>query len=141
MLQVSRIFRWLYFVVPVFAAAAAIFYVSSLEKISVPDIGLNFEDKILHAFAYFVFGLIIIRAFHFGKSQPVYLKIKIITIIVGFLYGLSDEFHQSMVPGRSSEVWDWLADAVGIVMGAELYRRFIRVDMAIFQMAKRFLKR
>jgi VanZ family protein len=33
------------------------------------------------------------------------------------LYGASDEWHQSFVPGRYPAVSDWLADAAGIVIG------------------------
>jgi len=34
---------------------------------------------------------------------------------IGFcsLYGLSDEWHQSYVPGRQSDAMDWLADSIG----------------------------
>ena len=141
MLQDNRSILFIYFVVPAFTAAAVIFYVSSIEGITFPEIGLSFDDKIFHCLAYFLFGLLIVRALHFGKLQPVYLRIKIISIIIGFLYGFSDELHQSFVPGRSAEFWDWLADAVGIVMGVEFYRRLINVDIEIFQMAKRFAKR
>ena len=28
-----------------------------------------------------------------------------------------DEYHQRFIPGRDSSIWDWTADAVGIVIG------------------------
>jgi VanZ family protein len=34
------------------------------------------------------------------------------------LYGISDEFHQYFVPGRSVDVYDVLADALGGLLGA-----------------------
>ena len=38
-------------------------------------------------------------------------------IIVGSVYGVLDEFHQSFVPGRSADPWDVLADIFGTVFG------------------------
>lgn len=38
-------------------------------------------------------------------------------IAVGLLYALSDEWHQMYVPGRSPDLADWLADAVGLLTG------------------------
>lgn len=35
-------------------------------------------------------------------------------------YGISDELHQSFVPGRDCNVWDWLADTLGAIIGAGL---------------------
>jgi len=39
-------------------------------------------------------------------------------VFVSTLYGLSDEVHQAMVPGRSSELADVIADFVGSAAGA-----------------------
>ena len=50
----------------------------------------------------------------------------LIPIVLGALYGLSDELHQAMVPGRSSEVGDWVADALGTAVGVLLYLWFHR---------------
>ncbi len=36
-----------------------------------------------------------------------------ISLSVVILYGLFDEFHQGFVPGRTSDIFDALADAVG----------------------------
>lgn len=40
------------------------------------------------------------------------------------LYGISDEWHQSFVVGRSSDVLDWLADTSGAVLASFLLMRF-----------------
>ena len=39
------------------------------------------------------------------------------SIVVGIAYAASDEWHQTMVPGRSGSVEDVLIDAAGIVVG------------------------
>jgi VanZ family protein len=40
-------------------------------------------------------------------------------------YGLTDEIHQSFVPGRDCNVWDWIADAAGALAGAAAARLVI----------------
>lgn len=42
------------------------------------------------------------------------------------LYAASDEWHQSMVPGRTSAVRDVLLDSVGAAAGILLLRRMLR---------------
>jgi VanZ family protein len=36
-------------------------------------------------------------------------------------YGITDEFHQSFVIGRSSDLVDWSADVTGGAIGAAVY--------------------
>lgn len=33
-------------------------------------------------------------------------------------YGVIDEAHQYFVPGRNCNIWDWIADTLGAVIGA-----------------------
>ena len=39
-------------------------------------------------------------------------------VAISSLYGVTDEYHQLFVPGRSFDVLDMLADALGSVVGA-----------------------
>lgn len=38
-------------------------------------------------------------------------------ILLGLLYGVSDEWHQSFVPGRTPSAGDLAADGVGVLAG------------------------
>ena len=42
------------------------------------------------------------------------------TIGIGILYAMSDEFHQSFSPGRSPKVTDVYIDTLGVIVGALL---------------------
>ena len=42
----------------------------------------------------------------------------------GAAYGATDEWHQSFVPGRETELGDWVADATGAAVALLLYRRW-----------------
>ena len=72
-------------------------------------------DKLLHAAAYFVFGLLCLRAFHGGLRAP-RTQAAWSAMLLAIGYGAFDEIHQSWVPGRYSSVPDWLADAAGALL-------------------------
>ncbi|MCX6954305.1 MAG: VanZ family protein [Verrucomicrobia bacterium] len=42
-------------------------------------------------------------------------------VLAASAYGVSDEFHQSFVPGRSVEVADWMADTLGAALAVSAY--------------------
>ena len=94
---------------PFLASLAIVFWLSSMSE--VPG-ARYFWDKLLHTVGYAGLGVLALRAFHGGFDRPrpaptVYAGLAVI------LWGISDEFHQSFVPGRDSSAWDVLADAVG----------------------------
>jgi VanZ family protein len=136
--KVSWGIRFVYFVLPLIVFAAAIFYMSSLGNVETP-LTFHLSDKFLHMLAYSLFGWLLIRALHFGRREPISKKLLFIAVLIGAFYGLTDEFHQYFVPGRHSEFLDWLADAIGVFLGAELYRRLHRFEMQIVQFASKSL--
>jgi VanZ family protein len=75
------------------------------------------SDKILHVGAYAALGLLILRALGNGRLDRLTTQRAILAVVLTVLYGLSDEFHQSFVPGRTPELMDVAADAVGATIG------------------------
>lgn len=72
---------------------------------------IEFQDKVLHFGAYFVMAVFSWRAFrHQGLIGR---NLALASMLFCSVYGLSDEWHQSFVPGRTSSGWDWLADSLG----------------------------
>lgn len=49
----------------------------------------------------------------------------LIPFIIGTLYAVTDELHQSFVPGRSCEVRDMMIDAAGVAVGALITIRIV----------------
>ena len=91
---------------PALAWGALIYILSSRPTTFVP---LQFgTDKLAHFGAYAVLGYLLARA-HAALGWPAW-----VAVAVGLLYALSDEIHQSFVPGRAAEVGDWVADALGV---------------------------
>jgi VanZ family protein len=75
-------------------------------------------DKLQHFLAYGVLGVSVgLWALPvFWKRRPVLALL--LTTLVGSVCGVIDEVHQYFVPGRSCDVWDWLADTLGALLGA-----------------------
>ncbi|MFA7662800.1 MAG: epoxyqueuosine reductase QueH [Patescibacteria group bacterium] len=86
-----------------------------------PSIPLIFKDKLAHFGEYGILAFLLARViFHNPKEIPErYLLLT--AIIFASLYGVTDEFHQSFVPGRSVDFFDWLADTIGAIMGAGFF--------------------
>jgi len=94
-----------------------------------PDVlpGWPFQDKFLHAGVYGLLGILWVRAFN---TRPAWRGrrwgLVLIGVTLATLYGLSDEWHQSFVPARTSDWADLLADFVGSVAGCTLFAHFLR---------------
>lgn len=105
------------FALPVFGAALSIFYVSSIPQLPFLQTTFAWQDKVLHIIAYFIFGLSLLIAFIPYKKTSLKNKL-IIFISIGTFYGASDEYHQSFIIGRSSEIADLVADIIGIILSS-----------------------
>jgi VanZ family protein len=98
---------------PVLAWAGLIFGLSS-----VPDLGTGLGGwdlvlrKIAHTAEYAILGALLVRATgHAGLA-----------FALGTLYAVSDEIHQSFVPGRMGSPLDVAIDAVGVAIGIALWQ-------------------
>lgn len=73
-------------------------------------------DKVAHVLEYAVLGWLGQRALREVGLSPG--RAALVSAAGAILYGASDEWHQSFVPGRSSDPADVAADAAGAVLGA-----------------------
>jgi VanZ family protein len=82
---------------------------------SIPDpaIPADVSDFSLHEAVYFGLTLLLIRALARGRWRGVTWTALAGAWLVAVLYGVSDEWHQSFVPNRHSELRDLGADAIG----------------------------
>jgi len=107
--------------------AGVIFYLSHLPGADIPPMFYG-EDKLIHAFVFgilgfFTLGAMKTRADGYRAVQP-WLAVTLVTV-----YGVLDEFHQHFVPGRTSDIHDVMADAVGGMLGVWLLYRFINARL------------
>jgi hypothetical protein len=98
---------------PVLAWAALIFALSSI-----PDLGTGLGGwdlalrKLAHAAEYAVLGALLVRATGRGG----------LALVVGTLYAVSDELHQTLVAGRMGSPVDVAIDALGVACGVFLWQ-------------------
>jgi VanZ family protein len=102
----SNLLYWL----PALLCAALIFFFSTR---SAPPVTEQVSDYLAHFLEYAFFALTLV----WGATSGFLRQLTSIDVawlwIVAVLYGLSDEFHQSFVPGRHASLSDIAADALG----------------------------
>ncbi|MEI6336772.1 MAG: VanZ family protein [Methylococcaceae bacterium] len=99
-----------------------IYWLSDQASLKQPfDFGFDYQDKLYHAGAYSIMGLLAWRSFKHLMSSPIIPAL--LSIAFCSLYGLSDEWHQSFIAGRESDVADWVADTSGAVMAVMLLHK------------------
>ncbi|MGB5138170.1 MAG: VanZ family protein [Candidatus Zixiibacteriota bacterium] len=102
-----------YYKLPPVLLAALIILLSSLPNAHPPSFNIRNIDKFYHGLEYFLFGLLLFRAFpdlHGSPRKAIYYAL---LFGFGFAYAGLDETVQSFVPNRDSSIGDWLADATG----------------------------
>lgn len=112
----GRRLKFLKFWFPVFLYSGIIFYASSLPYVK-PPLEIKNLDKAVHILEYLPFGFLLARAFALFPA----VEIGRVVTLCSLLYGISDEYHQSFVPGRESGVPDVIADTIGGFLGAGIY--------------------
>lgn len=95
---------------PVVVSMAAIFVLSGMSS---PPAPIKVSDKTEHFVGYGVLGAITARATAGATLSGLTGGAATTAWVVASLYGVSDEYHQSFVPGRTSDPADALADTAG----------------------------
>lgn len=106
---------------PLILYAILIFWLSSLERPFVITPEFEHSDKLIHFLEYAVFGFILIRAIRNSDENISGNAAVLITFLIGTFYGLTDELHQSVVPGRFASVYDFIFDSIGTFVGAIVF--------------------
>ncbi|MBU0548684.1 MAG: VanZ family protein [Candidatus Omnitrophica bacterium] len=99
---------------PVVTWAVFIFYLSGIPNLKT---GLEFDfvlRKISHVVEYLILVFLLYRAFAGSFDNINTARLFIYSAVLSFLYAISDELHQSFVPGRNCSIQDVLIDAMGI---------------------------
>lgn len=110
---------------------AFIFWLSSMSRPPLPA-GFLSADKLAHLLLYAGLGGLagIAVAGETGR-RPSLLSVLLVTA-----YGMTDEFHQSFVPGRSADIRDVGADMAGALLAQAAICLWVRVRSAAAARAK-----
>lgn len=90
-----------------------------------PPYVATLPDWSTHAGAFAVLAVLACRAFAGRLGAPLRSGDALRVVVLCVAYGVTDEFHQSFVPGREATAWDVAKDAVGAVVGVWVYRRVV----------------
>ena len=91
-----------------------IFYLSSLQDMDISRFPENF-DKVVHTGIYIPLSFLLYLSF---RKSGVRRYVFFMAFIFAVGYGISDEIHQSFVPGRDAAPGDVLADTFGAFIGS-----------------------
>ncbi len=106
---------------PAAAWAGVLFFLSAIPGKHVPSLSLPGEDKFAHLALYAIFG----AALAWGWVRSARERSALPILALGVLYAVSDEWHQTFVPGRDPSLADLLTDTAGVLLGYWLFS-FVR---------------
>jgi VanZ family protein len=118
--QMNEVLR----MVPMALAMGTIFFVSHQpgDSLSLPQ--LPGFDKLAHMISYGVLAMAVFFAWSEQQKSSKPRAVMLATLVFCLLYGISDEFHQSFIPGRTVSVYDLLADGVGAAMACAFWAKY-----------------
>ncbi len=106
---------------PVTIYAILIFYISSKPGDQIPSV-FPLQDILAHIIEYTFFALLLNRAMKYSYAGLPYRGRIFWVCLIAVIYALSDEFHQSFVPGRDASLFDLAWDSMGIAIANTIYR-------------------
>ena len=97
-----------------------IFYLSHIPQDNLPEEALRIKnvDLLFHFLEYSVLGFLLFQSISVDSlliTNPLHG-----TILIGTLFAISDEYHQSFVPGRHMSTMDMIFDSLGVLFGSFL---------------------
>jgi VanZ family protein len=110
---VSR--RWL----PPILWAVFIVVITSLPASAVPEVGgvPTGTDKLVHLGVYAILGWLSVRA---AWTPERGWRAWLLTILIIAALAATDEWLQRYSPGRTPNIWDWIADVTGATIGVTI---------------------
>lgn len=119
-LMIKFIKLWL----PFIACAVIIAYLSNQPSLrsSLPD-GWDFVfRKIAHMLEYAILTWLTVRVLRFsGKVE--FNRALVLGALIAVLYAVSDEYHQTFIPGREGTARDVIIDSIGVAVFVWYYKR------------------
>lgn len=112
--------KLLFYKLPPILYAGLILALSSIPNAQPPSFDIANIDKFYHTLEYFIYGLLVFRAFpeaQFSGRKKIFYAL---LFAFGWAFAACDETVQSFVPNRDSSVWDWLADFTGYTLAGTL---------------------
>ena len=122
--ELNKSRKFLLYQLPAILWIIAIFIQSSISKLATPDLGFKSQDKLAHLVEFAILAFLLTKAFFYYPNAQWRKKWYLLTLLVGGFYAVFDETHQFFVPGRTADLYDVLADVIGVLIVITIYRFF-----------------
>jgi VanZ family protein len=96
----------------------------ALSSRPIPEGVAFMPDWLTHGGAWLVLAVLAYRALDPAGSAS--WSMAVLCVVLCTAYGVTDELHQSLVPGRVADAWDVMMDFAGSVAGTVLARALLR---------------
>ena len=87
-------------------------------------------DKVVHVIMYATFAFLCIwgyRSQYIAKDKTQRIKALVLTVIIGIAYGgLTEIIQEHLVPTRTGDWFDFLADSIGTLLGISVFGLIFR---------------
>ena len=104
----------------VFVYALGLFLLSNSASAKGYAMKVGVPDPVSHGFLYLGLGILLYWALRGRVKAPFSPLWASITVVLGTLYALSDELHQSFIIGRDADMVDFLSDVGGLLLAVVL---------------------
>jgi VanZ family protein len=84
-------------------------------------VSIEFMSIVAHMLLYGTLALLLLYAFWDGRQ--ISRSMMLAAVVGAVLYGVTDEFHQSFVPGRNASVFDLVVNACGATIAVIAWPR------------------
>jgi len=106
---------------PVIIIMGVIFFLSHQPGELFTPYDFQWADKLAHLSVYAVLCITVIYAFPDRYRRSAKGMVIGVSIVLCLVYGLSDEFHQSFIPGRYPSIADVAADVIGASLACMIW--------------------
>jgi len=108
-----------------------IFSLSTRAYMKPPGPEFHYKDKVAHLCEYSVLGMLLWGALgaRSERSERARALTLLMLVAIGASVGATDEMIQGFVPGRSKDIFDWIADTIGVSIGVSAFL-FTRARLA-----------
>ena len=99
---------------------------SSVPGNAIPEIITFWQwDKVAHGAEFFVFTVLLFRYLVRGRHKTPGQALRL-CLFIGLMYAALDELHQILIPKRECSIYDFAADAAGILAGISAAWQYYR---------------
>ena len=107
---------FLLYVCPALLCCLAIFYLGTIRTPIIIPQELWSKDKLNHCLAFGVLAFLTERAIRFQFAGARALRVTAMSVAISSVTGALLEAWQSLLPYRTAELLDWVADTLGAVL-------------------------